>query len=199
MSYIEINPTYSGLYYLPDELVDSGLPYSMAHSFYLGQTQELIQDTVVCRQLVQDRYQPCVGSGLVLHNAYCPYQGRMLSQWGPFTYQEGMTLSGMVYRHRIDNGSYHYSADLHFTTTPNLLSQVTSRTEYDDFLDRHTAASLTVTSLNWAWDGFTLDPEPERNGQFYIQMWGSNEDETDKKDTLLDIRHISIMEIPEID
>lgn len=159
-----------GLREIDNALLDEYQAFSTGVVGLLGHNQQLIQDTLVPRHLINDYY-PRDADGYALALAYDSY-GMPIAVWGGFNYQPGYELRAKIRVRKL--GAEYFDSDLYLISTPTMPD-----------LDGYLPAILESVPayLEWHVDSTTstwidghMDPNIGNGNRFYLSLWSRPEE-----------------------
>lgn len=182
-----------GLRIIPAEMTASDEPYSMTLHSILEHNQELINNTILTRQLINDYYPD---DSSLPHVEFASPDGMMMAQWGRFEHREGMELVCKIHAAKRTT-TWSYDTDLHLISTPKFVAPVT---RLDSLIDSYTYAGLyydyvTIDSTTEQYWDLKIKPNAGLGNNFYLSLWKSSAEPTSPSEIY--IRLVSIWEQPE--
>jgi hypothetical protein len=190
MTFFNIN---QGLRSIPSEALVSGEPYSFYLHSLIEHNQELIDRTILSRQLVND-YLPNVSG--VAHSEIATPSGGLLAQWGRFEARSNVELVAKIFAAK-NAATYSDNTDIHLISTPKLLHPSVT---LDSIVTSYAGAAVyydysTVNSTSYAYYELKIKPNAANGQFFYLSLMKSSVDSVDNSEIF--IRLISIYEQPE--
>lgn len=182
-----------GLREIPSAMTASDEPYSAALHSLLEHNQELIGNTILTRQLVNDYYPDIAGD---THNEEARPAGEMIAQWGRFEHRSGLELVCKI-RAARDTSVYPDNTDLHLISTPKFLSPLIP---LDQLIAAYATAGLyydyvTLDSNTEQYWDLSIRPNAGNGNSFYLSLWKSSADASDPSEFYMNF--VSIWEQPE--
>ena len=182
-----------GLRVIPSQVTASGEPYNVALHSLLEHNQELISNTILSRQLVNDYYPDAATTP---HLELARPKGDMVAQWGRFEHSPGMEIVCKIHAAKCTT-TYSDDTDLHLVSTPKFISPLTP---LDHIVSAYATEALyydyvTIDSTSWQYWDLSLRPNRARGDFFYLSLWKSSDHATNFSEAYL--RLVSIWEQPE--
>lgn len=182
-----------GLRVIPSEVTAADEPYSMALHSLIEHNEELIENTILTRQLVNDYYPD---DSSLPHVEFATYAGMMMAQWGRFEHKDGMELVCKIHAAKR-TVTWSYDTDIHLVSTPKFLSPLIP---LEFVINSYASAGLhydyvTIDSTTEQYWDLKIKPNARRGSHFYLSLWKASTEPTSPSEVY--IRLASIWEQPE--
>lgn len=184
-----------GIRRIPTSLLAQGQCYSTALHCILHHNQEMLQDSIVSRQLVNDYFPNSSG---VAHGELATPTGSMIAQWGRFEHQPGMMITARVFA-AINDNIYTDSTYLRLICTPKLLNPNARLGSMVSSLKNSLYHAVeTVNSATYSYYAFTVLPQALKGKTYYLSLWKQSADPGETDNSEIYLRLFSAYEEPEV-